>query len=173
MAESGLLHSPRKRTASGRGPAGSNPALSAIFRVARHKVRQRTVTPSGRPTLGSIPRQPTIFKGSVAQMVEQRTLNPRVVGSIPTRFTIFVRSRLKRLAVHIYTYVCMTDGDSDAFLPTERSRRHRKDMCQPVLMKKDMSLIHNVADRRCSIPVVVHQAVVTIINARSAVTMFG
>ena len=38
---------------------GSNPAASAKIRVCRLKVRQRTVTPSLRSMLGSIPRTPT------------------------------------------------------------------------------------------------------------------
>src|SRR5256885_13111238 len=35
--------------------------------------------------------QPFQHKGALAQLVEQRTLNPLVVGSIPTRPTIFQR----------------------------------------------------------------------------------
>ena len=39
-------------------------------------------------TAGSSPVGTAIFCGSVAQLVEQRTENPRVVGSIPIGATI-------------------------------------------------------------------------------------
>ena len=50
-------------------------------------MRQRLPHAPSRPKLRDLPVWRA--RGSLAQLVEQRTLNPSVVGSIPTRPTIF------------------------------------------------------------------------------------
>ena len=47
------------------------------------------MTPWGRASLIPLPIRGCFPQGQIAQLVEQRTENPRVVGSIPTLATIF------------------------------------------------------------------------------------
>ena len=71
---------------------GSIPSASTIFTNAEPWCRGLTCLPVTQETAGSNPVGSAIFNniklGSVAQLVEQRTENPRVGGSIPSRATI-------------------------------------------------------------------------------------
>ena len=71
--------------------AGSSPVIRSTYRVLSNKiwrhsqaVRQRSATPSSPVQFWVAPPY-----ASVAQLVEQGTENPRVVGSIPTGGTTF------------------------------------------------------------------------------------
>jgi hypothetical protein len=59
--------------------AGSIPAGSTKIRVGCHKVWQRIVNPSGKPTAGSIPARPTIT--SPGSSVVERMPEEHSVGS--------------------------------------------------------------------------------------------
>ena len=63
-----------------------------------------TCLPVTQEIAGSNPVSSAIYFnkqfGSVAQSVEQRTENPRVGGSIPSRATIYVDGRASEVAKH-------------------------------------------------------------------------
>ena len=64
-------------------PPSYGPVVQLVRTLACHARGQGFESPSGRQGL----IQPLLY-ASVAQLVEQRTENPRVVGSIPTGGTI-------------------------------------------------------------------------------------
>ena len=65
--------------------------------------------------MGSSPIRVAIF-GSVAQLVEQRTENPRVTGSIPVLGIIFLLYGLLAQAVEHLTFNQGVAGSSPAWL---------------------------------------------------------
>jgi hypothetical protein len=82
--------SPVARRAHNPKAAGSNPAPATNFIHVEPWCRGLTCLPVTQEIAGSNPVGSAIYNlyGSVAQLVEQRTENPRVGGSIPSRATI-------------------------------------------------------------------------------------